>query len=182
MKVTMPKKHNKSENSYNKEIEKKEIIYKPIGIVHSPFKKTDGVPIQPLAGKGTEGKIIIFSEYAEGLADLDGFSHIFLIYYFHLSRGYTLKVKPFLDNNIRGVFATRAPRRPNPIGISVVRLTRVEENILHVMDVDIVDGTPLLDIKPYAPQFDARDTERTGWLAGREREAFRKISDDRFKE
>ena len=158
----------------------REIIYKPIGIVHSPFKKKEGVPIQPLAGKGTEGKLIIFPEYAEGLADLEGFSHIFLIYYFHLSKGYTLKVKPFLDNKIRGVFATRAPRRPNPIGISVVRLTRVEENILHIMDVDIVDETPLLDIKPYVSEFDTRDVERTGWLEGKEQEGLLKRSDDRF--
>jgi tRNA-Thr(GGU) m(6)t(6)A37 methyltransferase TsaA len=159
----------------------REIIYKPIGIVHSPFKKKEGVPIQPLAGKGTEGKLIIFPEYAEGLTDLEGFSHIFLIYYFHLSKGYTLKVKPFLDNKIRGVFATRAPRRPNQIGISVVRLTRVEENMLHIMDIDIVDETPLLDIKPYVSEFDTRDVEKTGWLAGKEKEGFLKRSDDRFK-
>ena len=158
----------------------REIIYKPIGIVHSPFKKKEGVPIQPLVGKGTEGKLIIFPEYAEGLADLEGFSHIFLIYYFHLSKGYTLKVKPFLDNKKRGVFATRAPRRPNPIGISVVRLTRVEENILHIMDLDIVDETPLLDIKPYVSEFDTRDVERTGWLEGKEKGGLLKRSDDRF--
>ena len=160
---------------------RKEVVYKPIGIVHSSFKKTEGVPIQPLAGKEIKGKVIVFPEYAEGLADLEGFSHIFIIYHFHLSQGYALKVTPFLDNKTRGLFATRAPKRPNMIGISTVRLNRVERNILHIMDIDIIDGTPLLDIKPYLPQFDIRDVEKIGWYKGKEKESLSKRADNRFK-
>ncbi len=158
------------------------MIYKQIGIVHSPFKKREGTPIQPPVGGGTEGKVTVFPEYAEGLADLDGFSYIYLIYHFHLSQGYSLKVKPFLDNHLRGVFATRAPRRPNQIGISIVRVTKVERNILHIMDIDIVDGTPLLDIKPYVPEFDMRNVEKNGWYKGKEKESLTKRADNRFKQ
>ena len=106
----------------------------------------------------------MFPEYAEGLMDIEGFSHIILIYHFHLSRKPSLKVKPFMDDKAHGVFAMRGPSRPNPIGISVVRLVKVEGNVLHVQDVDIVDGTPVLDIKPYVPEFDIRPVEKTGWL------------------
>ncbi len=141
-----------------------EIRYKPIGVVHSPFKEPKGTPIQPPGGKGIDGTVEVFPEYAEGLKDVEGFSHIILIYHFHLSKGLSLKVKPYMENELRGVFATRAPSRPNPIGISVVRLTRIEGNILHVRDVDVVDGTPLLDIKPYVPEFDVREVNKTGWL------------------
>ena len=141
-----------------------EIKYKPIGVVHSPFKEPKGMPIQPPGGRGIDGTVEVFLEYAEGLKDVEGFSHIILIYHFHLSKGLSLKVKPYMENELRGVFATRAPSRPNPIGISVVRLTRIEGNILHVRDVDVVDGTPLLDIKPYVPEFDVREVNKTGWL------------------
>lgn len=141
-----------------------EIRYKPIGVVHSPFKEPKGTPIQPPGGKGIDGTVEVFPEYAEGLKDVEGFSHIILIYHFHLSKGLSLKVKPYMENELHGVFATRAPSRPNPIGISVVRLRRVEKNILHVRDVDVVDGTPLLDIKPYVPEFDVREVNKTGWL------------------
>jgi tRNA-Thr(GGU) m(6)t(6)A37 methyltransferase TsaA len=141
-----------------------EIKYKPIGVVHSPFKEPKGTPIQPPGGKGIDGTVEVFPEYAEGLKDVEGFSHIILIYHFHLSKGLSLKVKPYMENELRGVFATRAPSRPNPIGISVVRLVRIEGNILHVRDVDVVDGTPLLDIKPYVPEFDVREVNKTGWL------------------
>ncbi|RLI73909.1 tRNA (N6-threonylcarbamoyladenosine(37)-N6)-methyltransferase TrmO [Archaeoglobales archaeon] len=142
-----------------------EIIYRPIGIIYSPFKEPKGTPIQPAAAKGVRGKVEVFDEYVEGLKDIDGFSHIILVYHFHLSRGYSLMVKPFLDDEMRGVFATRAPRRPNPIGLSIVRLVSVKENILHIEDVDIVDKTPLLDIKPYVPEFDSRKAEKIGWIA-----------------
>jgi tRNA-Thr(GGU) m(6)t(6)A37 methyltransferase TsaA len=158
------------------------ILYEQIGIIHSPFKKTEGVPIQPSAGRGIEGKITVFPEYAEGLADLEGFSHIYLIYHFHLSRGYSLKVTPFLDNQLRGVFATRAPRRPNQIGISIVRVTKVKDNILHIMDIDIVNGTPLLDIKPYVPEFDMKNVEKTGWYRGKKKECVTKRADNRFNQ
>lgn len=141
-----------------------EIKYKPIGVVHSPFKEPKGTPIQPPGGKGIDGTVEVFPEYAEGLKDVEGFSHIILIYHFHLSKGLSLKVKPYMENELRGVFATRAPSRPNPIGISVVRLVRVEKSILYVRDVDVVDGTPLLDIKPYVPEFDVREVNKTGWL------------------
>jgi len=141
-----------------------EIKYKPIGIVHSPFKEPKGTPIQPAGAKNIDGTVKLFPEYAEGLKDLEGFSHIILIYHFHLSKGASLKVRPYMDNEEHGVFAMRGPGRPNPVGISIVRLIRIEENILHVQDVDIVDGTPLLDIKPYVPEFDVRNVEKIGWL------------------
>ncbi len=141
-----------------------EITYKPIGVVHSPFKKPKGTPIQPLGATGIVGTVEVFPEYAEGLQDLDGFSHITLIYHFHLSQKSSLKAKPYMDDKAHGIFAIRAPSRPNPIGISTVRLVKIDENVLHIQDVDIVDGTPVLDIKPYVPEFDARDAERIGWL------------------
>jgi len=141
-----------------------EIKYKPIGVIHSPFKEPKGTPIQPAGAKGVEGTVKVFLEYAEGLKDVEGFSHIILIYHFHLSRRQFLKVKPYMDNEVHGVFAMRGPSRPNPIGISVVRLVNVKENTLHIQDVDIVDGTPLLDIKPYVPEFDIRKVEKIGWL------------------
>jgi len=141
-----------------------EIKYKPIGVIHSPFKEPKGTPIQPPAAKGINGTVEVFPEYAEGLKDVEGFSHIILIYHFHLSRGSSLEVKPYMDNEAHGVFAMRGPSRPNPIGISIVRLVRIEENILHIQNVDIIDGTPLLDIKPYVPEFDIREVEKIGWL------------------
>jgi len=141
-----------------------QIVYKPIGIIHTPFKQPKGTPIQPISAKGVKGYIEVFPEYAKGLKDIEGFSHIFLIYHFHLVKGSSLVVKPYMDKELRGIFATRAPCRPNPIGISVVRLIKVVGNILHIQDVDIVDGTPLLDIKPYVPAFDIREVERIGWL------------------
>jgi tRNA (adenine37-N6)-methyltransferase len=140
------------------------ITYKSIGIIHSPFREPKNVPIQAVASKGTKGTIEVNSEYAEGLVDLEGFSHIILLYHFNLVKGYSLMVKPFLDQNLHGVFATRAPSRPNPIGLSTVRLTRIQDNTLHIEDVDIVDNTPLLDIKPYIPQFDNRKTRKIGWF------------------
>jgi tRNA-Thr(GGU) m(6)t(6)A37 methyltransferase TsaA len=142
----------------------KEIRYKPIGIIHTPFKEPVGTPIQPSAAKGVEGTVIVFPEYVEGLQDLENFSHIILVYHFHLSKGYSLKVTPYMDTRSHGVFSTRAPSRPNPIGISTVRLLRIEENILYVKVVDIVDGTPLLDIKPYVPDFDVYNAFKIGWL------------------
>jgi tRNA-Thr(GGU) m(6)t(6)A37 methyltransferase TsaA len=141
-----------------------EVKYKPIGVIHSPFKEPKGTPIQPAGAKGTKGVVEIFPEYTEGLKDIEGFSHIILLYHFHLSKGSALIAKPYMDNETHGVFAMRGPSRPNPIGISVVCLVRVEGNMLHIKDVDIVDGTPLLDIKPYIPEFDIREVERIGWL------------------
>jgi len=141
-----------------------EIKYKPIGIIHSPFKKPEGTPIQTEAAKGITAKVEIFPEFTEGLKDIKGFSHIILIYHFHLSGKSSLKVKPFMDGKMRGVFATRAPGRPNPIGISIVRLVKIRKNILYVQDVDIINGTPILDIKPYVPEFDIKMADKIGWL------------------
>lgn len=141
-----------------------EIKYKSIGIIHSPFKEPKGTPIQPSGAYGINGTVKLFQEYSKGLKDVEGFSHIILIYHFHLSRKVSLKAKPYMDNEEHGIFAMRGPSRPNPIGISVVRLIRIEGNILYIQDVDIVDGTPLLDIKPYVPEFDIRDAKKIGWL------------------
>jgi tRNA-Thr(GGU) m(6)t(6)A37 methyltransferase TsaA len=142
----------------------KEIIYKPIGVIHSPFKLPQDVPIQSAAAKGVAGSVEVFQEYVEGLMDVEGFSHLILVYHFHLAQPYSLLVTPFIDKKLHGVLATRAPSRPNPIGVSIVRLTKVERNLLDIQDVDIIDGTPLLDIKPFVPKFDQRKAERIGWL------------------
>ncbi len=156
------------------------ITFQPIGEVHSPFKTLDGMPIQAARSQEGVGQVVVFSEFAEGLADLDGFSHIILLYHLHQSEGYRLKVTPFLDDQPRGLFATRAPKRPNPIGLSILRLTEIKDNIISVTQLDILDKTPVLDIKPYVPDFDNRSEKvRVGWLKkARERQA---ISDDRFK-
>jgi tRNA-Thr(GGU) m(6)t(6)A37 methyltransferase TsaA len=160
----------------------KKIVYQPIGTIHSPFQNIQGMPIQPAGAKGVQGTVEINPEYVDGLQDLDGFSHIILIYHFHISKGYSLKVKPFMDENLRGVFATRAPKRPNPIGISVVRLVRVEGNILRIENIDIVDGTPLLDIKPYVPEFDIAEERRSGWLSEKAKKVRKVKADKRFQE
>ena len=140
------------------------ITYEPIGVIHSPFKEPKGTPIQTASAKSIAGTVEIFSEYVKGLQDLEGFSHIILIYHFHLSKSSSLTTKPFMDNKPHGIFAIRGPSRPNPIGISVVQLIKIKDNILHVQDLDIVDGTPLLDIKPYIPEFDRTKVTRIGWL------------------
>jgi tRNA-Thr(GGU) m(6)t(6)A37 methyltransferase TsaA len=157
------------------------IVYQPIGVVHSPFRDVEGVPIQPTAAAGIRGSVEVLPELVEGLQDLDGFSHIVLLYHFHLVRESRLTVTPFLDSRPRGVFATRAPTRPNPIGLSVVKLLGVEGNVLHVENVDIVDGTPLLDIKPYVPEFDHHAAERTGWLEQAKGQIQAQKADDRFR-
>ena len=157
-----------------------EVRYKPIGVIRSPFKDPKGTPIQPTAAKGIDGVVEIFPEYAKGLKDIEGFSHIILIYHFHLSKEQKLKVKPFMDDQPHGIFATRAPVRPNPIGISIVRLIRVKKNVLHIQDIDIVDGTPLLDIKPYVPEFDMREVEKIGWLQKNLHKLFTSKDDGRF--
>ena len=158
----------------------KKIIYRPIGVIHTPFKDTTGVPIQPRSAKGIKGSVEILPEYAEGLQDLNGFSHIILLYHLHLSKGYSLKVIPFLDNTLRGLFATRAPKRPNPIGLSVVKLATIKGNVLHIEEIDVVDGTPLLDIKPYVPEFDKKSKFTIGWLTDRVKDAKNKRADKRF--
>ena len=139
---------------------------KPIGIIHSPFQSGAETPIQPSRSRAN-GQVEVFKEYQEGLEDIEGFSHIILIYWFHKSKGYSLKVKPFLDDTLRGVFATRAPSRPNQIGLSVVRLLERKENILYVKGIDVLDGTPLIDIKPHVPDFELGEMVKIGWLEGK---------------
>jgi tRNA-Thr(GGU) m(6)t(6)A37 methyltransferase TsaA len=157
------------------------IEFKPIGIIHSPFKSTENIPIQSHGGKGIAGTVEIAPELTDGLKDIDGFSHIILLYYFHKSEGYSLIVKPFLEEKLRGVFSTRAPKRPNSIGLSIVKLVKVEGNRLFIEDVDMLDGTPLLDIKPYVPGFDDRKDALSGWLSEIYERSDEARSDGRFK-
>jgi len=157
------------------------IEYEPIGVIHSPFQSTEGMPIQPAGAGGVTGTVEVFSEFVAGLKDLDGFSHVILVYHFHRSSGFSLLVAPFMDTALHGVFATRAPRRPNPIGLSVVGLVKIEGSILYVRNIDILDGTPLLDIKPYVPDFDHHQVTRFGWLEQVRGRVRNEKSDDRFK-
>lgn len=153
----------------------------PIGVIHTPFKEPEGTPIQPRFAKGAQGRVEIAERYVPGLRDLDGFERVWLVYWFDRAPKPKLAVKPFLDDEERGLFATRAPCRPNPIGMSPVRLLSVEGNALCVADVDMLDGTPLLDIKPYNPRFDCFKVERAGWLDDAyRRNKDRVIADDRF--
>ena len=156
------------------------ILFKPIGTIHSPYSDPVGVPIQPRAGAGVKGKVVLEPIFKDGLKDLEGFSHLVLIYYFHRSGEGDLLVKPFLDDQKRGVFATRAPRRPNGIGISVVKLLGIQENILEIENLDILDGTPLLDIKPYIPDLDHDEDLRMGWVEKYLDKIPGKKADDRF--
>lgn len=140
-----------------------DISFQPIGVIRSLHRNGGETPIQPAYAKGCLGRAEVFPEYAEGLKDLGGFSHIYLIYHLHLAGPANLIVRPFLQDKERGVFATRSPHRPNAIGLSIVELVRVEGNVVHLDRVDILDGTPLLDIKPYTEKFDGVRTNRNGW-------------------
>ncbi|HRX31708.1 MAG TPA: tRNA (N6-threonylcarbamoyladenosine(37)-N6)-methyltransferase TrmO [Tenuifilaceae bacterium] len=157
------------------------ISYEPIGIINTPFKLKKGMPIQSNGAKGIKGTVTVKKEYSEGLKDLEGFSHIYLIYHFHKSKNYSLTVKPFLDNNFHGVFSTRAPQRPNSIGLSVVKLVSVTGNVLEVENVDMLDGTPLIDIKPYIPDFDVFEVEKVGWTNNKTENIDAIKSDNRFE-
>lgn len=158
-----------------------EYTYRPIGVIHTPHKEPKGTPIQPTGAQGIEGTIELNPEFTPGLKDLEGFSHIILLYHFHRAEGYSLQVKPYMDKDTHGVFATRIPGRPNPIGLSVVRLLHIDGGTLHIQDVDILDSTPLLDIKPYVPAFDHRETDRIGWLTGRSGDVQHTKSDGRLR-
>ena len=161
--------------------ESQNITFKVIGYIRTPFKEKTGIPIQSSISKAL-GTVNVLPQYSEGLSDLEDFSHIYLIYHFHKANEYKLKVKPFLDDEERGIFATRAPLRPNPIGISIVRLISIDiqENKIELQGVDMLDQTPVLDIKPYIPRFDNFEA-RTGWISKVNSETMRKIiSDDRF--
>ncbi len=156
------------------------ITLTPIGTIYSPHKAPEGTPIQPTAARGTPGTIILEPEFVPGLDDLDGFSYLILLYYFDRVTQTKLKVRPFLDDQPHGVFATRAPVRPNRIGLSIVRLTRIDGRTLYLEDVDILDGTPLLDIKPYVDRFDRRISENQGWLEKNIAQLAGKTADGRF--
>ena len=159
------------------------IHYQPIGIIHSPFKKMPGTPIQSAFSKDGEGTVELFPQFKHGLKDLKGFSHIILMYHFHKSKGYDLLCRPFLDEVKRGLFATRAPRRPNPIGLSIVRLKKIRGTTLSVASLDVLDETPLIDIKPYIPQFDALTSPQVGWFEkALEKKQHRTRADNRFTE
>jgi tRNA (adenine37-N6)-methyltransferase len=151
---------------------------KAIGTIHSPFQDAAGVPIQPAFAGDVEGTVEVFAEYKEALADLEGFERIWLLYWFDRAAPFKAKVKPYLDDQSHGLFATRAPARPNPIGLSCVKLLAVEGAMLRVGGIDILDGTPLLDIKPYANRFDHFEVARSGWLDTAERGSTK--SDSRF--
>ena len=139
------------------------VTYKPIGIIHTPFQKKTSTPIQGVFDPDITGEVEVFPQYTDGLKDIAGFSHLILIYHFHLAEGYSLITKPFLDSESKGIFSIRHFNRPNPIGMSIVRLDNVKGNVLKIGEVDIMDGTPLLDIKPYMPDFDVRHHVRAGW-------------------
>lgn len=160
----------------------KEVRFKPIGVIHTPFETAEGTPIQPAGAGDVRGTVVVNPILASGLTDLDGFSHIILLYLCHRAGAARLTVQPYMDAAAHGVFATRAPARPNPIGLSIVRLVRMEDNRIEVSGVDMLDGTPLLDIKPYVPAFDAPGPVRIGWLEDRAGQVASVRDDGRFAE
>jgi len=157
----------------------KNMTIAPIGLIHTPFKHAQGTPIQGVTGKGAEGVVELFPDLIQGLRGLGGFDRLWLIYQFDRASVVRLVVRPYLDSTERGVFSTRSPVRPNHVGISVVRLLHIEQNRLYVADVDMLDGTPLLDIKPYVPAFDSFEQSRAGWLNGKS--ASEVVADSRFE-
>lgn len=159
------------------------ILIHPIGIIHTPFTDVKNMPIQPIAAAGIKGCIELLPEYTEGLKDMEGFSHITLLYWFHKITSYELQVIPFMDTEKRGIFSCKAPKRPNAIGLSTVRLLSVEGNLVHIEQVDMLDGTPLIDIKPFYPRYDNRENATLGWLEKNKDLPLEKLrSDERFKE
>jgi tRNA-Thr(GGU) m(6)t(6)A37 methyltransferase TsaA len=158
-----------------------DIIYQPIGIIHSPFNSLEDMPIQPTSDTSGSGTVEIFPQFIDGLKDLEGFSHIYLLYHFHEVHQSRLIVTPFLDKEPRGIFATRAPSRPNPIGLSLVNLVRLENNLIYVDRLDVLNETPLLDIKPYVPDFEHIQNVQVGWLEQVKRQVKNQKSDTRFK-
>ncbi len=157
-----------------------DIIYRSIGIIHSPFDNLEVMPIQPTSDISGSGTVEIFPQFLDGVKDLEGFSHIYLIYHFHKMHQSELNVTPFLDKEPRGIFATRAPSRPNPIGLSLVELVRLENNLIYVDRLDVLNGTPLLDIKPYVPDFEQIHNVRMGWLEQIKGQVQTRKSDTRF--
>lgn len=157
------------------------VVYKPIGVIHTPFNNLEEMPIQPSSDASRPGTVEIYPEFMEGLKDLEGFSHLYLIYHLHKVNKSRLVVTPFLDKEPHGIFATRAPSRPNPIGLSLVKIVGLEGNLIHVDQVDVLDGTPLLDIKPYVPEFENVDFVQIGWLEKAKGQIRSRKADDRFK-
>lgn len=151
-----------------------------IGTIRTPFTTLTDMPIQPKGAAEVYGQIILDSRFEKGLQDLDGFSHIYLLYHFHKADRTELTVVPFMDTQSRGVFSTRSPLRPNHIGLSIVELVKTEANIVHVKGIDVLDQTPLLDIKPYIDTFDQVEQSRSGWMTAGEEEVSSKRSDRRF--
>ncbi|MDB4583246.1 tRNA (N6-threonylcarbamoyladenosine(37)-N6)-methyltransferase TrmO [Draconibacterium sp.] len=153
-----------------------------IGTIHTPHKTIENIPIQPVGGKDFEGVIELLPELTDALQDLEGFSHIILLYHFHKVKGYKLKVKPFMDDAEHGLFATRTPKRPSPIGLSTVKIIKIEGNKIYFEGPDMLDETPLIDIKPFFRQFDNKPDAVCGWLDTKEEKLAEKMrSDDRFK-
>jgi tRNA-Thr(GGU) m(6)t(6)A37 methyltransferase TsaA len=140
------------------------IVINPIGVIRTPHTDIQNMPIQPIAAEGISGYIELLPEYTEGLSDLEGFSHITLLYHFHKIKGHKLKVIPFMDTEERGIFSCKAPKRPNAIGTSTVKIIGIEGNIVHIDQVDMLDGSPLIDIKPFYPRYDNRENVSIGWL------------------
>jgi len=157
------------------------IKFQPIGLIHTPFDDIEGMPIQPTGAKGICGTIEVYEEYIPGLLDLEGFSHIILLYHLHEVKSSALVVTPFLDSNEHGIFATRAPKRPNPIGFSVVKLNTIQGQILQIENVDMLNDTPLIDIKPYLPEFDQHAVDRLGWYEAVQGKVQTHRSDSRFR-
>jgi tRNA-Thr(GGU) m(6)t(6)A37 methyltransferase TsaA len=140
------------------------VTFRPIGLVHSEHREATCTPVQPTFAEGSRGWIEVFEPYLDGLADIEGFSHIHVIYWMHKAGPAALRVIPFLDERPHGIFATRSPNRPNAIGLSILRLVERKGSVLSVEDVDTLDGTPVLDIKPYVARFDTRQGARSGWV------------------
>jgi tRNA-Thr(GGU) m(6)t(6)A37 methyltransferase TsaA len=157
-----------------------DIIYTPIGLFSTPHIEVKGMPIQSSGAEGIQGSILIYDQFKDGLLDLDGFSHIFVLYHLHQIHGYSLSVTPFLDQSEHGIFATRSPKRPNPIGLSLLKLIGVEGNKLSLENVDVLDGTPVLDIKPYVKDFDYCETASYGWFTGKSHRGSEVKADERF--
>jgi tRNA-Thr(GGU) m(6)t(6)A37 methyltransferase TsaA len=157
------------------------VVYRPIGLVTSPHSDLDGMPLQPIADTSGESRIEVFEPHRGCLDDLEGFSHLWVLSHLHETTGWDPAVPTFLDDTTHGTFATRSPRRPNPVGLSLARIVAVEELAVVVDGIDLLAGTPVLDLKPYVPLFDVpREDVRSGWFDGRAERVFRRRSDDRF--
>lgn len=157
-----------------------EVVCRPVGVVRSRFTEAAGMPIQTAGAPEEKGRLEVFAEFAPGLRDIEGFDYLILVTHLHLCAHERLEVVPFLDTASHGVFATRAPARPNRLGLSIVRLESVDGATLHFSGNDMIDGTPVLDIKPYVPAFDVRQAARVGWFGARLDRLPRTRSDDRM--